>query len=146
MKKKSLCSQRWIFIPFTWHLTKMFHSNGAAAIPQQGMGLVITQTSTILLSTPQNWEEKAGQWANSVLKLSFSNRKKSLKCFFLQIISMFSHAVLLAGLTPSPAAQRCSRTPWGEQDPASCPLCLPKTALQPARKSSEDGNGGISSW
>lgn len=65
--------------PFPWHLTPMFHSNGTGVIPQQGM--VITQTSTTLLSTPQN-QRRTGQWANSALQLSFSNRKKSLKHFF----------------------------------------------------------------
>lgn len=77
--KKNLCSYRWIFIPFIWHLTKMFHSNRAGVIPQQGMGLAATHTSTLLQSTPQKREEKTGQSANSVLKLSSLNSKKSLK-------------------------------------------------------------------
>lgn len=38
---------------FLLHGMQMFHSNGAGVIPQQGTGLVIIQTSTILQSTPQ---------------------------------------------------------------------------------------------
>lgn len=90
---------------------------------------------------PSHWVhpknvEKTGQWANSVLKLSFSNRKKSLKYFFLRLLVCFLKQC--CRLPSSPAllscstaiAQWCSRSPWGEQDPASSPLCLPKTALQ----------------
>lgn len=111
-EKKSLCSYRWIFIPFTWHLTKMFHSNRAGVIPQQGMGLVITQSSTILHSTSQKWEEKTGQWANSVLKLSFLNSKKSLKAFFFRSLVCFLMQCCWLSSSPSQKAQtRASPAP-----------------------------------
>lgn len=111
--KKKISMQRWIFIPFAWHLTKMFHSNGAGAIPQQEMGLVITQTSTTLLSTPQNREKKTGHWAYSGLKLSFSNRKKSLKYFFFRSLACFLMQCCWLG---SPPALLSAAAQWQHSD------------------------------
>lgn len=148
-KKKISLQLEMVFIPFTWHLTKMFHSNGAGVIPQQRMGLVITQTSTILLGTPQKWEEKTGQRANSVLKLSFSNGEKSLKyffrwsvCFLMQCCWLPSPPALLSCSTA--IAQQRSQS-LGRAGPFQLPLCLKQLCRMP-RKSPEDGNGGITSW
>lgn len=132
--------------PFPWHLTPMFHSNGTGVIPQQGM--VITQTSTTLLSTPQN-QRRTGQWANSALQLSFSNRKKSLKHFFfgpsvgflLQCCWLSSSPALL-GAAAQP--QRSDALRDSKTLPAALSALL-KQLFRLPRKSSEDGDGGITS-